>query len=128
VHVAAENASPVQALLADVTPVPRWVLDAFPTDNLRVDGEIRETSSSLEARSIVAVSRGTSVRLEYAKHDADEEGMALVSSGSLRLGVTLAGAGQKFLLFGAESWFERRVAALRARERLADESVSSLTQ
>jgi hypothetical protein len=128
VHVTAENASPVQAFLARVTPVPRWVLDAFPTDNLRVDGEIRETSSSLEARSVVAVSRGTSVRLEYAKHDADKEGMALVSSGSLRLGVNLAGAGQKFLLFGAESWFERRVAALRQRERVAGESVSSLTQ
>jgi hypothetical protein len=128
VHVTAENASPVQALLARVTPVPRWVLDAFPTDNLRVDGEIRQTSSSLEARSIVAESRGTSVHLEYAKHDADDEGVALISSGSLRVGVTLAGAGPKFLLFGAESWFERRVAALRARERLLDDSVSSLTQ
>lgn len=115
VHVTAENASPVQALLARLTPVPRWVLDAFPTDDLHADGEVRGTASSLEAHSIVAKSSGTSARLEYAKVDAFREGMALVSAGNLRLGFTLAGKGQKFLLFGAESWFEHQVGALRAR-------------
>jgi hypothetical protein len=114
VHVTAENASPLQALLARVTPVPRWVLDAFPTNDLHVDGEIRGTPSSLEARSVVAESRGTSVRLEYAKHDADKEGLALVSSGNLRMGFRLAGPGRKFLLFGAESWFDRQVGLIRA--------------
>ncbi len=117
VHVTAENASPVQALLARVTAVPRWALDAFPTEDLHADGEIRETPSSLELRSVVARSRGTLVRLEYAKHDADKEGMVLVSSGSLRLGFTIAGDGPKFLLFGAESWFARQAAALRTHER-----------
>jgi hypothetical protein len=115
VHLVAENASPIQALLARLTPVPRWVLDAFPTDDLQADGELRGTPSSLEARSIVAKSSGTSARLEYAKLDAFKQGMALVSSGSLRLGFTLAGKGQKFLLFGAENWFERKVGVLRAR-------------
>lgn|GEM_PF-1967506 len=115
VHVTAENASPVQALLARVTAVPRWALDAFPTEDIHADGEIRKTPSSLELRSVVARSRGTLVRLEYAKHDADKEGMVLVSSGSLRLGFTIAGEGPKFLLFGAESWFARQAAALRAR-------------
>jgi hypothetical protein len=124
VHMNAANASPVQALLARVTPVPRWMLNAFPTDNLRVDGEIRETSSSLEVRSVVAESSGTSIRLEYAKHDTDKEGVVLVSSGSLRLGVTLAGDGQKLLLFGAESWFAHRVATLRAREALMGEALA----
>jgi hypothetical protein len=115
VHVTAENAAPLQAVLARVTPVPRWVLDAFPTEDLHVDGEIRGTRTSLEARSVVARSSGTSVRLEYAKRDGDREGMALVRSGNLLLGFTLAGAGPKFLLFGAGSWFDRRVASLRAR-------------
>jgi hypothetical protein len=115
VHLTAKNASPVQALLARVTPVPRWVLDAFPTDDLRADGEIDGTPSSIELRSVAVKSSGTSVQLEYAKHDADAQGMALISSGSLRVGVRFAGAGQKFLLFGAEGWFERQVAALRAR-------------
>jgi hypothetical protein len=113
--VTAEDASPVQALLAKLTPVPRWVLDAFPTSNLDANGEIRTTSSSLEARSIVAKSRGTSVRLEYAEQDTFKQGMALVSSGNLRLGITLAGPGEKFLLFGAEPWFDRSVDTLRAR-------------
>lgn len=115
VHVTAENASPLQALLARVTPVPRWVLDAFPTNDLHIDGEIRGTPSSLEARSVVAESSGTSARLEYAKHDADKEGLAFVSSGNLRMGFTLAGPGRKFLLFGAESWFDRQVRLMRAR-------------
>jgi hypothetical protein len=115
VHLMAENASPVQALLARWTPVPRWVLDAFPTDDLQADGELRGTPSSLEARSLVAKSSGTSARLEYAQLETFKQGMALVSSGSLRLGFTLAGKGQPFLLFGAESWFERKVGVLRAQ-------------
>jgi hypothetical protein len=115
VHLEAEDASPIQALLARVTPVPRWVLDAFPTSDLRVDGELLGSASSLEARSVVAESSGTSVRLEYAKHDADKEGLALVTSGSLCMGFRLAGTGQSFLLFGAESWFDRQVRLFRAR-------------
>jgi hypothetical protein len=115
VHMTAENASPLQALLARVTPVPRWVLDAFPTENVKADGEFRGTPSSLEARSVVAKSSGTQVRLEYARHDAEKQGLALVSSGSLRMGFTLAGSGPRFLLFGAEGWFDHQVESLRAR-------------
>jgi hypothetical protein len=120
VDMTAENASPVQALLAKVTPVPRWALDAFPTENLHADGEIRGTPSSFEARSVVATASGTSVQLEYAKHDSNKEGMVLLTAGSLRVGLTLAGPGEKFQLFGAErsaeTWFGRQVAVLRAHE------------
>jgi hypothetical protein len=120
VDMTAENASPAQALLARVTPVPRWVLDAFPTENLHADGEIRGTPSSFEARSVVATGSVTSVQLEYAKHDANKEGMVLLTAGSLRVGLTLAGPGEKFQLFGAErsaeTWFGHQVAVLRAHE------------
>jgi hypothetical protein len=115
VHLDAQNAAPVQALLARTTPVPRWVLDAFPTDHLRADGEILWEPSSLVARNVRAESQGTSIRLEYAKHQADKEGLALVSSGGLRLGLTLAGEGRGLTLFGAEGWYARRVQELRAR-------------
>jgi hypothetical protein len=119
VHATAENASPAQAILARVTPVPRWVLDAFRMDDLHADGEIRETPTSFEAHSIVARGSGNRVQLEYAKHDTDKQGMALLSAGSLRLGFTLAGAGKAFQIFGgegeAETWFGHQVAMLRAR-------------
>ena len=47
--------------------------------------------------------------------DATRDEQTAICSGTLRLGVRFAGAGQKSLLFGAESWFERQVGALRAR-------------
>jgi len=116
VHLTAENASPVQALVAKLTPVPKWILDAFPMEGLHADGELRGTHSSIEARSVVAEGGGgTSVRLEYAKHEGDKEGMALLSAGSLHLGLAFAGEDQGVQLVGAESWFGRRVAVLRAR-------------
>jgi hypothetical protein len=120
VHVTAANASPAQALLARETVVPRWVLDTFHMDDLRADGEIRGTPSSLEARSIVVKGSGNGIHLEYAAHDADKQGMALLSTSSLHLGFTLAGPGKPFQIFSgeesAESWFGHQVAILRARE------------
>ncbi len=119
IHLAAENASPAQALLAKLTPLPRLVLDAFRMDDLHANGEIRETPSSFEARSILAEGSGNRVQLEYAKHDADQQSVALLHAGGLRVGVTLAGAGTPFQLFGreedAEAWFSHQAAALRVR-------------
>jgi hypothetical protein len=89
-------------------------------DDLRADGEIRGTPSSLEARSIVVKGSGNGIHLEYAAHDADKQGMALLSTSSLHLGFTLAGPGKPFQIFSgeesAESWFGHQVAILRARE------------
>jgi hypothetical protein len=119
VHLTAANASPAKALLAKVTIIPRWVLDTFPMKDLHADGEIREAPSSFEARSIVARGSGSNVvQLEYATHDAGNRGMALLSTGSVHLGFTLAGPGKKLQIFdgedSAETWFGQQVAALRA--------------
>jgi hypothetical protein len=111
----AESASPVKALVAKETPVPRWVLDVFAMKDLRAEGEILASPSSIEARSVAAVTSGPSARFEYAKQQENNEGIGLVSSGSLRLGFRFGTPGTKLLLFGAEKWFTQQVEALRAR-------------
>ena len=124
VHATAQDNAPAQAWLASATGIPRWLIGAFPMDDLRVDGEVSGTPSSFEARSVVARGSRATVRLEYAARGADKRGMALVSSGTLRMGFTLAGEGQKFLLFGAESWFcgQREKMRSALAERIDDPS------
>jgi hypothetical protein len=109
----AKDATPAEALVAQVTGVPRWLLEADPMGELKAQGEIRAGPSTLEVRSVEARGGSASLSLEYAKHGADAQGAALVHVGILGLGLKLAGTGPSLVLVGAQSWFERKVKTMR---------------
>jgi hypothetical protein len=66
----------------------------------------------LEIQSLEAHGDSTSLRVEYVDRDGEKEGAALVDAGVLALGFKLGGTGPAFVLFGADSWFKRKVTAI----------------
>jgi hypothetical protein len=118
VRIEAKDASPAEAVVASVTGVPRWLLAAAPMDHLTAEGKIRAAPSFFEVQSLEARGGTTSVHVEYVRHDDDKQGAALVDVGALALGFKLGGRGPGFVLFGADSWFKGKVAAMRIDPRL----------
>jgi hypothetical protein len=117
---AAKDASPVSAFLAKVTPLPRWLIDAVPTTDLRVEGEIRARPSVFEVRSVKARSDGSSVDFEFERLAYWKEWALLLEAGPVHAGVRSGDGGTEVVLFNAQPWFNAQTAALRAnasRER-----------
>jgi hypothetical protein len=118
-HLAAEDASPIAAVLAAGTPVPKWVLDAVPMKGLVADGELRLTPSSLEIRSLAAHGGSDTVRLEYTKLDSTKAWALYVEAGLLRAGFQAGEPGTPFVLFKVKPWFDEKVNELKMREAAA---------
>jgi hypothetical protein len=117
VAIEAKDASPAEALVAKLTGVPRWLVEAAPMSQLQAHGEIRAAPSTFEVRSLEAHGGTASLSLEYARHGDDKQGAALVHIGILGLGFKLAGDGPSLVLVGAKSWFDRKVRAIRGDPR-----------
>jgi hypothetical protein len=116
----AKDASPVSALLVKVTPLPRWLIDAVPTHDLRVEGEVRLRPSIFEVRHVKARSEGSSVDFEFEKLANWKEWALLLESGAVHAGVRSGDGGTEVVLFDAQPWFKAQTAAFRtnaSRER-----------
>jgi hypothetical protein len=116
----AKDASPVSAFLAKVTPLPRWLIDAVPTNDLRVEGEIQARPSVFEVRSVKARSEGSSVDFEFERLASWKEWAMLLEAGPVHAGVRSGDGGTEVVLFNAQPWFEAQTAAFRtnaSRER-----------
>ena len=114
VHGTATDASPAAALVADNAGVPAWAANMFRMPNLHVDGEVRATGSSLELRSLAAQGGGASVRMEYAKRGALQNGAMLMDLGWVELGYDLTAGSTGLVVLGSEGWFNRKSAMIRA--------------
>jgi hypothetical protein len=114
VHGTARDAGPATALVADNAGVPAWAANAFRMPDLQVDGEIRATGSSLELRSLRAQGGAASVRIEYAKRGARQEGAMLLDLGWVELGYDLTAGSAGLVVLGSEGWFDRKSAMIRA--------------
>jgi hypothetical protein len=114
VHGTATDASPAAALVADNAGVPAWAANMFRMPNLHVDGEVRATGSSLELRSLAAQGGGASVRMEYAKRGALQNGAMLMDLGWVEMGYDLTAGSTGLVVLGSEGWFNRKSAMIRA--------------
>jgi hypothetical protein len=110
----AKDASPVSAFLAKVTPLPRWLIDAVPTKDLQLQGEILARPSALEVRSVQARSDGSRVDFEFERLAYWKEWAVLVQAGSVHAGVRAGDGGTEAVLFNAVPWFDAQTAAFRA--------------
>ena len=110
----ARDAGPATALVADNAGVPAWAANAFLMPDLQVDGEVRATGSSLELRSVRAQGGEASVRMEYAKRGARQEGAMLLDLGWVEFGYDLSASSAGLVLLGSEGWFDRKSAMIRA--------------
>jgi hypothetical protein len=103
VHLSAKDASPVVAFVGATTPVPKWLANIPSTSGVIGDAELQATPSSFEVQSASARAGAVAVCAVYAKEEDNARGALLVQYGFLRAGIGL-GPG-KFVLFGAEPWF-----------------------
>jgi hypothetical protein len=114
VSAAAKDASPVSAFLGKVTPLPRWLIDAVPTQNVELKGELRARPSAFEVRSLEATSNGSTVDFEFEKLAYWKEWAVLVQAGAVHAGVRSGDGGTEVVLFNAGPWFDAQTAAFRA--------------
>lgn len=103
VHLSAKDASPVVAFVGATTLVPKWLANIPSTSGVVGDAELRATPSSFDVQSASARAGAVAVCAVYAKEEDNTRGALLVQYGFLRAGIGL-GSG-KFVLFGAEPWF-----------------------
>ena len=118
-HLAAEakDASPLAAIVANDTAIPRWVLDAISTHGLAVTGDLLVSPSTFQARDVRARAAGIDLGFELAELGAEREWALLLDVGVVCAGVDVAGDQTDVLLFGAKPWFAKKTASLRAVER-----------
>lgn len=113
----AKDASPLAAIIANSTAIPRWVLDAISTEGLVATGQLRVSPSTFEARSVTARAAGIDLGFELAELGTEREWALLLDVGAVCAGVDVSGDQTDVLLFGAKPWFEKKTASLRAVER-----------
>jgi hypothetical protein len=117
VAASAKDASPLAAIIANGTAIPRWILGAISTEGLVATGQLRVSPSTFEARSVTARAAGIDLGFELAELGAEREWALLLDVGVVCAGVDVSGDQTDVLLFGAKPWFEKKTASLRAVER-----------
>jgi hypothetical protein len=116
-RAASKDGSPLTALVADNTAIPRWLIEAVSTRSLEATGALLVTPSVLAVRSVNAHARGVDVALELAKiRGRPQEWALLVDLGIALAGIDVTEGRTQVLLFGARPWFQAKVAALEALE------------
>lgn len=113
----AKDASPLAAIIAKNTAIPRFVLDAISTEGLVATGNMLVSPSTFQARSVTAHATGIDVGFELAELGAEQEWALLLDVGAVCAGIDVSGSQTDVLLFGARPWFEKKSASLRAVER-----------
>ncbi|HTB72813.1 MAG TPA: hypothetical protein VK762_06200 [Polyangiaceae bacterium] len=118
-HLVAESkdASPLAAIVANNTAIPRWVLNAISTSGLAATGDLLVSPSTFQARDVRARAAGIDLGFELAELGAEREWALLLDVGVVCAGIDVAGDQTDVLLFGAKPWFTKKTASLRAVER-----------
>jgi hypothetical protein len=112
-HLTAKDASPATVLVAQNSGVPTWAANIFRMPGLQADAEVRVAPSSFEVRSLEARGGGSaSFRAEYAKRAGRQDGAVLMDLGWINLGYDLSDGSTGLVVFGPESWFERKTATM----------------
>jgi hypothetical protein len=115
VHVKAKDASPATVLVSQNAGVPEWAANIFRMPILDATADLRFTKSSFDIRSLVARGGAQSIRMEYARHDQRTEGALLADLGLVEVGYDLTDGATGIVLLGSETWFNAKVASMRAR-------------
>lgn len=114
----AKDASPLAAIVAKNTAIPRWILSAISTDGLVATGQLVVSPSTFQARSVTARSAGIDLGFELAQLGTEQEWALLLDVGAVSAGIDASSnSATDVLLFGAKPWFEKKTASLRAVER-----------
>ena len=108
----AKDASPLAAMIAKNTAIPRFVLDAISTEGLVATGNMLVNPSTFQAESVTAHAAEIDVGFELAELGAEQEWALLLDVGAVCAGIDVSGSQTEVLLFGATPWFreEERVA------------------
>ena len=123
VTASAKDASPLVAVVAKNTAIPRLVLNAISTEGLVATGDMLVSPSTFQARSVTAHAAGIDLGFELAELGTEEEWALLLDVGVVCAGIDVGGGQTDVLLFGAKPWFERKSASLRAVERRYETSL-----
>lgn len=107
VQVRAKNATPATALLASVTGVPRWLLEAAPFDDLRGGAAVTIRPDIAELRSVSVKGGAQALRFEYAERGKTTEWLLMADAGPLRVGIHSSRIGTDIRLLDVESWFQK---------------------
>ncbi len=113
----AKDASPLAAIVAKNTAVPRWVINAISTEGFVATGQLVVGPATLQARSVTARAAGIDLGFELAQLGPAQEWALLVDVGAVTAGIDVSDHQTDVLLFGAKPWFEKKTASLRAVER-----------
>jgi hypothetical protein len=113
----AKDASPLAAIIANNTDIPRWLLNAISTNGFAATGDLLVSPSTFQARSVRARTAGIDLSFELAELGAEREWALLLDVGIVCAGIDVSGEQTDVLLFGAKPWFARKTASLRAVER-----------
>jgi hypothetical protein len=114
----AKDASPLAAVVASSTAIPRWVLNAISTQGLVATGQLVVSPSTFQARSVTARAAGIDLGFELAELGNEQELALLLDVGVVSAGIDVSSHSKMdVLLFGAKPWFEKKTASLRAVER-----------
>ena len=109
-RVAAKDASPLTALVADNTALPQWLIDAVSTKGFEATGEMVATPSVVALRSVRAHAEGADAAFEFGKIRKDRKEWAESSGYHIRSLIETTFSRQK-ALFG-----DRLMSKLTARQ------------
>ncbi len=112
-HLSASDASPISALVASQTPIPRWLLAAIPMNHLEVTGELLADPRTLDVRSLSAQGGSDRIELEYTSQNKRTEWALLAEAGPFGTSFHMQNGHMDFVLVDARAWYEERVAMLR---------------
>ncbi len=112
-HLSASDASPIWALVASQTPVPRWLLATLPMNHLEMTGELLANPGTLDIRSLSAQGGSDRIELEYSSQNKRTEWALLAEAGTIGTSFHMQSGHMDFVLVNARAWYEERVATLR---------------
>lgn len=104
-QVRAKDVMPATALLASISGIPRWLLDAAPFDDLVAHGDVRLGPGIAELRSVSAKGGSQALQFEYKENAKYTEWALMADAGPLRVGVHSSRLGTDVRLLDVESWF-----------------------
>jgi hypothetical protein len=116
----AKDASPLAALLATKTSIPKFLLDAVSTTDLQATGDILATPSLVEARAVRVHCDGLDSRFEYVLQGSTAAWALWLDLGLARVSAYQENGSNEIALFDTEPWFAQRVARIRTVEREAN--------
>jgi hypothetical protein len=120
VSLHAKDASPLAALLASKTSIPKFLLNAVSTSDLQATGDILATPSLVEARAVQVHCDGLDSRFEYVLQGSAAAWALWLDFGLARVSAYQENGSNEITLFDTEPWFAQRVARIRTVERVAN--------